>query len=497
MLYRITEKENDKMKVRNAKKLLALVMALILALALCACGESKTETAKEAIPTPTPAPAATAAPAAPAATEAPKAAETKAATDSPVGVYEITKSVSDGKEEDLAALKEMGIAMYLVLEEDGTAYLDLFGERTPLKWTDKEFLDDEGSSIAYTYANDVITMIADDGTMTCERLVGDALKAYEENGSGSLDNLISGIGSQLGEQLSGLGDQLGEQLGGLGGLGDWDWNDEPVESDIPDGEPSVGPVSGVIGDYEITILGAEAVLDVDDEPAIIFWYEFTNLSDEPNSAGMALDLSTGQDGWQLFMTFQTEDHPEEYNAYMMVAPDHTIRCFETYKYNPDGGVVAFQIEDFWSEETVTYYADPKNPTGAPTEPFVIPVDGNIPDIMYEIESTDGNFEVTGIEIIEDIDGNDAIRIFIDYTNNTDEESSLFMAYDIYPMQDGIQLSGVLPAEDIEEDENSYTDIKPGETITCAKVYELRSDSPISVILDAGWGEYYGDIFNKD
>lgn len=445
------------------KKLAALLTVLALALALCACGGTKEPEATEAPVIPKME--------APKATEAPKAAEAPAPAvpeETIAGYYKIVKTTEKGEEQDLTAMAEMGILFYIVLNDDGTGCIDMLSEKTDLKWNDKEVIfTDDNSAVSYTYKAGVLTLEHDGATMVCERLSDEEKAYYIENGSGDLESLF----------------------------GETDWGDSP----IPEGEPSDGPVSAELGDFTVTILGAEAVEDEDGDPAIRFWYEFTNNSDELASVFSDLFYDAAQDGEALDTTYLFDDVPEAENSSLMVAPDHTIRCADLFEFDPDGGTVAFRLRG-WDEDAAIYYVDPANIFGAPDDTFAFVPDGSVPDFMLDAPDTDGSAYITDdITVEEDWDGNDMLRIFVSFTNNTEETTSFFSKYSIYAMQDGYELPTAFPAEDREEDENDLVDIAPGDSILCAFNFEIRSDSPISIVIEDFWGDagYFGDTLVSD
>lgn len=446
------------------KTLCALLLALSMLLALCACGEKETA---EPIPTEAPASGSAATIAKPTVTEAPKAAE--APEPGAAGYYKLATITSEGKEESMAEMEALGLIYYLVLREDGTGVLEMLGEGTDLTWTEREIII-ENDPAPYTFDGSSVTIESDDSRMVFVRLTAEEEETYRANGS----------------------DVLGGLLGGLSGL-----FGEGGETEIPVGEPSRGPVSGTIGDFDVAILGAEAVAGEDG--MIRFWYAFTNRSDRMTGAYMELYLDAFQDGVALDRGYPEKEIPEDSYYYLNVAPGYTIRCTALYEFDPDGGAVALRISEL-NDEGVVYFADPAELSGAPGDTFAFGVDGSIPDFIRDAPKSDGNVEILDAGVMKDRDGSDAVRIRYRFTNNTDEATSFFMAYDVVPMQDGYELETSVPAEDAAEDENFYTDVAPGETIDCAEVYLLRSHSPISVILKESWNwdaEVFGDVFSLD
>ena len=94
---------------------------------------------------------------------------------------------------------------------------------------------------------------------------------------------------------------------------------------------------------------------------------------------------------------------------------------------------------------------------------------------------DEEFEVSidRCEFVEEY-GQKMIRVYYTFTNQSDEETSFWMATYVEALQDGVQLLTGWSSEDVESDENMDVDIAPGETITASECYVLRSDSPVEV-----------------
>jgi hypothetical protein len=95
----------------------------------------------------------------------------------------------------------------------------------------------------------------------------------------------------------------------------------------------------------------------------------------------------------------------------------------------------------------------------------------------------GDYEVSIIsaEQTEDMDGNPAIYITYEWTNNSDTETSFLLALSSYVYQNGISCEIATLSEDIAEINDVLTDIQPGTTITVAEAYLLQdTENPIDV-----------------
>ena len=103
--------------------------------------------------------------------------------------------IEDGEpvsEEEFSMMEQLGIKCYLVLDEDGTGFLSLFGESMDLKWSDGEiFEEEEGESVPYTIDGDELTMGKDGSFMTFARSEDEAPDRDAEPDYGAL---LSGLG---------------------------------------------------------------------------------------------------------------------------------------------------------------------------------------------------------------------------------------------------------------------------------------------------------------
>ena len=431
--------------MKHIKNVLALLLAAFLLMGLCACGKTA-ETQKEESSAPTLPPVPTVTP-----------APTPEPEPSLAGYYMMTGITQEGELIESAPAEDDSVVqfnIYLVLEEDGNGYLDMFGVQTPVKWDESSiFVEDEetgeSGSIPLSRDGDKLVLEQDGEKMIFTLLTEEQLADYKENGSGSLEDLFS---------ISTF--------------------------DYPEGDPTEGTVSGTIGDAYVTILSAEQFVDDDGDDAIRFWYEYTNQSEELSSANHALFFDAWQDGedLQYCWTYDTSV-PEDDYAYLEVIPGKTIRCTETKKFNPDGGVVGFRIYDLWDDSSALYYyADPADLPGAPEDEFVIEVTGELPDILEDLETENDEVLLDSFEVTADSDGNDLIRIYFVFFNNSGAETNCMMNHSIKVFQDGVELESGYPDDYVDEDFNYYKDIPDGESIDCAECYLLRSDSPVAVII---------------
>ena len=101
---------------------------------------------------------------------------------------------------------------------------------------------------------------------------------------------------------------------------------------------------------------------------------------------------------------------------------------------------------------------------------------------------------TGAKIVEDSDGDDAIAIFFDFTNNSDEAASFIWSLFYTPKQNGTEMeqATVFLSEDSLETlfDTTMEEVAPGETLEVALAYKL-ADKEHPVEID------FADLFDKE
>lgn len=92
-------------------------------------------------------------------------------------------------------------------------------------------------------------------------------------------------------------------------------------------------------------------------------------------------------------------------------------------------------------------------------------------------------QFTGFSLAKDYEGNDAIIVTYDFTNNSEETTSAMTALVIRAYQDGVQLSSaiLMDAPDGYDAESEMKNIKNGATLSCQTAFVLSStSSPVEV-----------------
>lgn len=89
---------------------------------------------------------------------------------------------------------------------------------------------------------------------------------------------------------------------------------------------------------------------------------------------------------------------------------------------------------------------------------------------------------TGFEMAKDYEGNDCIVLYFDFTNNGKDNTNAAMSTYIQVFQDGVECESAMLSfdYDIDATENYLKDIQSGNTINVAEVFEIKSDSDITI-----------------
>ncbi|MBQ9955930.1 MAG: DUF5067 domain-containing protein [Eggerthellaceae bacterium] len=255
--------------------------------------------------------------------------------------------------------------------------------------------------------------------------------------------------------------------------------------------------SGSAGDLALEIVGAELFSDVNGSDGIRVYYDIYNDEGNIFTTSFADELdgsSFMQDGVELDWTWPYEDVPEWYNDMLSIRPGHAIRCVEEYSVSADGGPVSVALyARNASEPMLTHEFDLANLPGAPADALE-----NAEELSPQwlagwpsegIYHDDYYIAITGYEIVKGYRDEPILRVFMDFTNNSEDVESL--EYTIYwnrAYQDGIQIRQGVPIESCEEDGNYMIDVAPGETVSAAYCYELRGNSPVEVELIDPWAD---------
>ena len=272
---------------------------------------------------------------------------------------------------------------------------------------------------------------------------------------------------------------------------------EPATTTEPTTEPTAGftPVEAEWENGKITVVGAEAFKDTDDKDAIRIYFDYENTTDETTYADEYLEIAVTQDGYEAVEAYAWDDVPEYNNVNLSLRPGAGIRCIAEFSMKADGGEITVDFQDYWSEESfLTAVFDPANLPGRPAEEFVIePVaeplwTDALPDEGM-VDEDDGYYVlIDSAEVTEDTDGNPAIRVYFQFTNGSNEEVTMWFGTTTEVFQDGVELEETTAKDNPSQGIEFYEKVQPGETAIVSNTYALRSDSPVEVELQEGWGD---------
>lgn len=368
------------------------------------------------------------------------------------GYYTIYSIKQDDDLMELEELKSSGLdTMYLYLDKDGTGQFAYDNtDVTDLTWKAGTFTI-EGEDVPYNLKDGKITFTAENLTMVFQR---------------SGDKLPDGVKSTT---------ESATTAASSSGAG---------KISLDKGTAEFKSVTGKVGDYEVAVLGAEAFTDNEDKDAIRIYYTFTNNSDATTSAWINLTLGAAQDGYTLVDAYaNTEDDAPEYgNNTTDIRPGVTIPCEAEFEFKPGGGTVTFTVsESFGSEDAVEAQFDPKALPGRPAD---MPELQKVADPNWLADcETEGNFgdnfyiSVTNYEIVDGYTGK-VLRVYLDFTNNSQETTSFLLNASYRAVQDGAALAYDFPQDSVPEDANSSADVAPGDKLAMSFCFALRSDSPV-------------------
>lgn len=281
--------------------------------------------------------------------------------------------------------------------------------------------------------------------------------------------------------------------------------EEPAAKPEAEAEPEVvfEPVSASVGGYEVTVVGAELFTDIEDKDGIRVYWDFTNTSDETVYPYCDLSVKMEQEGFELNTTYvySADDVSEYGNDSLDLRPGVSIRCISEYNCKAEGEGILFTLYDWYNEEdAITVEFDPKNLPGRPEQELEIE---SISDPTWtegmEKEGYVGEDAYVVIDTAEVVDGWDSgeevIRVYFEFTNESEEPASMWWATYYRAFQDGVELVEDWADQDVAGDENMSLEIEPGETVYCSTCWELRSDSPVEIeVYDAWTEEYIGCVF---
>lgn len=273
--------------------------------------------------------------------------------------------------------------------------------------------------------------------------------------------------------------------------------ENPTPANTPGPSSGGGEASREFGYFDIEILGGEPAEDDYDKNCFRIYYKFTNRSHNVLAPSVEVGSQAFQNGKKLDTVYLISDVREDDYDYCHIMPDTSIICTVSYKLEDESPLEVHLYDDYASpDDYVAMTFNVTENTGGFRNDFPLvtsPQWTNVMDSSYDWD--DISCRIIGIGPGESIFGDELVKVNLEFTNNGSEtvQISELVAIEVY--QDNVEMfSGYL--DEVVND--FYYDLAPGETVTATAGYELRSDSPV-VVLVYNWesAEYIGDTFKLD
>ena len=100
----------------------------------------------------------------------------------------------------------------------------------------------------------------------------------------------------------------------------------------------------------------------------------------------------------------------------------------------------------------------------------------------------------GASIMEDSDGNDALVLTLDFTNNSKDSGSYVWSISETAMQNGAELAVATVFTDSDSYDSQFADVAPGETLELRTAFVLAdTTSKVEVTFEEAFGDKTGKI----
>lgn len=366
----------------------------------------------------------------------------------------------------------------LMLKDDKTFELKVFGETALITGTWKS-------------GKDSISMTAD----------GDTLKlAFKD------DQLIMDLSDDEGDFVAYF------ERGGSSAPAGFDNFEEPNVSNRDEGNPSgeaeaaSTPRPSGSGEesfrefeyFNLEILGGEPTEDDYDKNCFRIYYKFTNTSGVVLAPTVEVGSQAFQDGKELETTYLLSDVREDDYDYCYIMPDTSIICTVIYKLEDESPLEVHLYDDYASpDDYAAMTFNVTENTGGFRNDFPLITS---PQWTKNMDSScdwdDLSCKIIGIDKAISQFDEEILKVMLEFTNNTDEAFIVSSMASIEIYQDDVELFvDYLAGKDIKDPDYK---LAPGETAIIEAGYELRSNSPVVVMVyDWESEEYIGDTFKLD
>ena len=428
-----------------------------------------------------------------------------------VGYWTLNSMEQDGQvvasEEDVAALKEMGMEMFLDLKEDGTGIM-MIEEPMTVTWGDGVITPDASPDepANYSIVDGVFTIEAEGMAMRFVRGEGEApvvdipaIPAEPEEPETPAEPIVEAGPYDIWE-----GDWYGWWIV---------WNGYGAYSDFTDegwdccAHVDVDGETGTFTMWDDTCAEGEAIIEVDVE----FGVGMTEYGTMKSVSGLILDDEIEAGEWNID---QGASNMNEFEDMMVIEgtyvdPANADDCFEyiiilrpwgadwedvraadhSEHYYDD--MMSFRYDDWYMPlveagfeeapasfdegyELIASGAKPGSGADAASA-------GNLPSCS----GADYALSIVGAEIVPDSDDLPALRLYMDYTNKSDDVESCYMVFDFTVEQDGTELDTAITWGDYYcEYSDWFADsVLPGVTVRTATEYTLADENtPVHIVI---------------
>ncbi len=446
------------------KRTLAIILALLLVFGLFTGCDSKEPEVPAAAPTPTP--------------------TSKPETAAEVGYWTLSRVESDDpervmSEEDIETLRSIGLEIFIDLKEGGNGGI-MMDEYAELKWADGKFdLGNVEFNMSYAIKGEELWMDFEGDSYVFVRGEGEAPKAE-----------LSTAPEEPAEENPldwWSGDWYGWRVvdSGYGDYADWDgyyW-DCYATINVHDDETGYINLWDQDGSSYDNLMGCEVYFGAGASEMGTMWAE----------SGYFMDADIEHADWNAdpgAMGFELDDMI--YIEYRYVDPyDSDNRMDLEIFLRPwgrDWEDLATGGDPHWPHADMMplYYNEwylPLIEMGSPlpasfAEGFEI-IESNIfygtGEVLASGEWSDCIIEVVGAESFVDSDGKDAIRVYYDFTNLSDEDCYALSVLSINATQDEYEQVYAYASyeDDVAEYGNDYLDVRSGVTIRCVAEYSMK------------------------
>ncbi len=256
----------------------------------------------------------------------------------------------------------------------------------------------------------------------------------------------------------------------------------PVTSSSPE-TPAVGNVA-TEADYTVEFAGAGAVTDNSGKKALAVFFDFTNNGNEAISPFMAIEYKAYQGKKELHTAFPEQDMPYYTNSSLRIRPGTALRCCALFEYIESDGNISVQISCWQNNSDIIASAefDPLALSGEDSTYEIKQTENTDFSSSFKSEGSIGEcyVSINSSKLVKSLDNGDCMRVYISFTNRSENPTSFSSDLICTAYQDNIQLENCLPQKRIAEDENDWVSVQPGDCETVSFVYKLRTDSAVEI-----------------